>query len=298
MKKLIMSIILIVAAIGLFYLFLSNQSADEPTYENEKSGTITVGDSKLDRDEDAPQQPQVDVGSTESGASPETPLDRRNDMKELANAALYPHIRTPAPSARYTSNIEKALLGDANAQYEVSQALSRCSGVPREDRIQEIRKNRSHNDPAIGAIELHFSECSELHRLVDIREARNGKTEWLAEAALQGHSLALIRSRMFSGLDSMDDRQRIFSEGFELNNPDIFWLMTMYHSAYNPADELEASAWNFFVCSEDAICSTDEYIDNVVDGGYEYESTAIVSRIVEIREALDTEDWDAVVPSF
>lgn len=212
--------------------------------------------------------------------------------------ALDSPIDIGPPDKRYTSNLQAAQAGDPNAQYVVSQALQQCSEVPGQKRMEEIRADDGLAPIVKSAIELKFSACVDLRALVSEDEIRAGKDAWLEMSASQGHALASIRLSLFEELDPTVDRRTMFIDALKLRSPDIYELMTFYHAKHNTSDPAEWQAWSVHKCNHDSNCSPEEVLSNIMNGMLEHEATAIVDRVIEIRSALDSENWELLTPSF
>ena len=272
-----------------------------------RSNDSTQGDVVSPRTLSPASQEHTDITQSESHEEPpginETQqaqahsLELENKKEAILNA-LFDTVQTRPPMVRYQESIELARAGDANAQYEVSQALQKCSELPREAAMDRLRDRRDMDSEILGAIEIRHSECLELFSVVSHNDLEKGKIDYLERSATQGHPLALLRTNAVDGFDPDFDKRKLFIDAFKLKNPDIFELMTLYHGMNNETDYAELAAWNLFQCNENPVCSPTEVAENIVQGELAYRSTEIANRVTEIRSALEDEEWDSLVPNY
>ena len=287
-----------VALFGLLLLMeLTPRDSDSPSGEhsgpNQPAGSLSIVDSP-----DASTPADSAASTKQAGPSEEgsPTLPHRETQKLRALTALPAAIQLRKPYEQYLSNIDAALSGDADAQYEVYRALQICSEVPRHAEVERMRANRDIEPDLMGVVELRHSECIRLHDILPGEEMRSGRDQWLESAVEQGQALAVLTRQAAVGLDPTLDKRELFERAFESGNADVFSLMTLYHAASESSDETEMNAWNFFRCHEDPVCDTEEFIDVLVDGGFEHQFVPVVDRIVEIRSALDSGDWETLIP--
>lgn len=291
----IMSIVVVMSYFGWNYLVsdLANSvKVDSLDKQEEISSTRRQRAQRLTLDE------RTGFGvSTLSDSSPENREAIRLSSAKDALARFSGQL-SENPFTTYQKNLEAAMNGDADAQYNIYSVFSQCETALRSKDIDEFATTDSFPDDVIEDMRKLQKTCDEMHAEIGTEEIKNGRKAWFESAAEQRQPLALIQASIREGFDPSINKSEIFESAFETNHPDIYRLVMFYHSVHNTDAPLEGRAWNLITCSQNPRCDVNNAVDSLMALGHLHETTQVLDRVIEIDAALQTKSWDKVVPDF
>ena len=284
------SITICIVFLALKYRGNSTEEISDPYGSNVHEALTPAGQEAIPPDNsDAPNSRPVVETSND---------DEREDFRAMINNAIASIPIENDPFGKYQSNISAAQNGDADSQYRVSRALQQCSITPRDEQLDEILAGDRFDGDAKNMLLQQNQTCSKLFELVGSDEMAAGSNGWLHMAAEQGHPLAQLRVFLSTGFDPLVDKNQLFVDSFKRKSNDIYGMMLIYHSIHKDADETEMYAWNALACQVNPACPTAEVIDAIFDGKPQYYSETVARRVAEIRQSIEHENWDAIIPKY
>lgn len=259
-----------------------------------------------------PERVQLEQADQLPGVAPDTPAIEQSDPA-IPKSDTYWVFRAP-PVAAYRHYQQAAARGDAQAQFNLSLVIARCSHSSVRSTAQLESLEDSGNVPAEMIIELArtLQQCGGLFSLLKEYDLRALQQFWLQQAAKQldvaavklalsntgelytAELYALLKQAASSAKGNEILEKSVHQSAFEVFRrfiePELVDLSVVDSGYYRRAPD--SLAWDFIGCDSSVDCDMAQFEALMANHFYEYEISDMKLRVQKIYRLLESGNWE------